>query len=164
MCLLPGTVRENLDPSHSYYDSEIWHAIKNSAAATLLVQQLGGLGGRVDRSGNNLSAGQRQLLCLARALLKNAKVVCIDEGTSSLDDESDLCMQQALRNAFKSCTLIFIAHRLRGLQAMDRILVLEDGRICEQGKPQELAANESSIFRGMLQAQDITLDDFAKVD
>lgn len=164
MFLLPGTVRENLDPSHSYYDSEIWHAIKNSAAATLLVQQLGGLGGRVDRSGNNLSAGQRQLLCLARALLKNAKVVCIDEGTSSLDDESDLCMQQALRNAFKSCTLIFIAHRLRGLQAMDRILVLEDGRICEQGKPQELAANESSIFRGMLQAQDITLDDFAKVD
>ncbi|KAL7741129.1 hypothetical protein ACLKA6_018157 [Drosophila palustris] len=113
--LFEGTVRENLDPGHRYYDSEIWHAIKNSAAATLLVQQLGGLDGRVDRCGNNLSAGQRQLLCLARALLKNAKVICIDEGTSSLDDESDLCMQQALRNAFKSCTLIFIAHRLRGL-------------------------------------------------
>ncbi|KAH8409549.1 hypothetical protein KR222_008401, partial [Zaprionus bogoriensis] len=162
--LFTGTVRENLDPSHKYYDSEIWHAIKNSAASTLLVQQLGGLDGRVDRGGNNLSAGQRQLLCLARALLKNAKVVCIDEGTSSLDDESDLCMQQALRNAFKSCTLIFIAHRLRGLQAMDRILVLDDGKICEQGRPQELAANESSLFRGMLQAQDISLEDFAKVD
>ncbi|EDW64800.1 ATP-binding cassette sub-family C member 10 [Drosophila virilis] len=162
--LFEGTVRENLDPSHKYYDSEIWHAIKNSAAATLLVQQLGGLDGRVERCGNNLSAGQRQLLCLARALLKNAKVVCIDEGTSSLDDESDLCMQQALRNAFKSCTLIFIAHRLRGLQAMDRILVLDDGRICEQGKPQQLAADANSLFHSMLQAQDISLADFAKID
>lgn len=157
-------MRENLDPSHRYYDSEIWHAIKSSAAATLLVQQLGGLDGHVDRGGNNLSAGQRQLLCLARALLKNAKVVCIDEGTSSLDDESDLCMQQALRNAFKSCTLIFIAHRLRGLQAMDRILVLDDGRICEQGKPHELAANRSSLFHSMLLAQDISLQDFVKID
>ncbi|KAH8263022.1 hypothetical protein KR044_003280, partial [Drosophila immigrans] len=162
--LFAGTVRENLDPSHAFYDSEIWHAIKNSAAATLLVQQLGGLDGHVDSGGNNLSAGQRQLLCLARALLKNAKVVCIDEGTSSLDDESDLCMQQALRNAFKSCTLIFIAHRLRGLQAMDRIIVLDDGRICEQGKPQELAGDVSSIFYSMLQAQDISVEDFAKVD
>ncbi|KAH8410367.1 hypothetical protein KR215_000850, partial [Drosophila sulfurigaster] len=162
--LFAGTVRENLDPRHSFYDSEIWHAIKNSAAATLLVQQLGGLDGHIDSGGNNLSAGQRQLLCLARALLKNAKVVCIDEGTSSLDDESDLSMQQALRNAFKSCTLIFIAHRLRGLQAMDRIIVLDDGRICEQGKPQELASNSSSIFFSMLQAQDISLEDFAKVD
>ncbi|XP_015020423.2 ATP-binding cassette sub-family C member 10 [Drosophila mojavensis] len=162
--LFEGTVRENLDPSHRYYDSEIWHAIKSSAAATLLVQQLGGLDGHVDRGGNNLSAGQRQLLCLARALLKNAKVVCIDEGTSSLDDESDLCMQQALRNAFKSCTLIFIAHRLRGLQAMDRILVLDDGRICEQGKPHELAANRSSLFHSMLLAQDISLQDFVKID
>ncbi|XP_017854480.1 multidrug resistance-associated protein 7 [Drosophila busckii] len=162
--LFEGTVRENLDPAHVFHDSEIWHAIKNSAAATLLVQQLGGLQGRVERAGNNLSAGQRQLLCLARALLKNAKVVCIDEGTSSLDDESDLCMQQALRNAFKSCTLIFIAHRLRGLQAMDRILVLDDGRICEQGKPQALAADSNSLFHGMLQAQHISLQEFAQVD
>ncbi|EDW04066.1 ATP-binding cassette sub-family C member 10 [Drosophila grimshawi] len=162
--LFNGTVRENLDPRHQYYDSEIWHAIKNSAAATLLVQQLGGLDGRVERGGHNLSVGQRQLLCLARALLKNAKVVCIDEGTSSLDDESDLCMQQALRNAFKSCTLIFIAHRLRGLQAMDRIIVLDDGRICEQGKPQELANDADSVFHGMLRAQDISVQDFASID
>ncbi|XP_017097826.2 ATP-binding cassette sub-family C member 10 [Drosophila bipectinata] len=160
--LFEGTVRENLDPRHGFYDSEIWHAIKNSAAATLLVQQLGGLDGKVESCGNNLSAGQRQLLCLARALLKNAKVVAIDEGTSNLDDESDLSMQQALRNAFKSCTLLFIAHRLRGLQAMDRIVVLEDGRICEMGKPQDLASNSSTIFHGMLLAQDINPDEFAR--
>ncbi|XP_068143958.1 ATP-binding cassette sub-family C member 10 [Drosophila tropicalis] len=162
--LFEGTVRENLDPRHGFYDSEIWHAVKNSPAATLLVQQLGGLDGQVDKCGNNLSAGQKQLLCLARALLKNAKVVCIDEGTSNLDDESDLCMQQALRSAFKSCTLLFIAHRLRGLQAMDRILVLEDGRICEEGKPMELAANTSSIFHDMLRAQNINPGDFTKAN
>jgi len=153
-------VRENLDPRHGFHDSEIWHAIKNSAAATLLVQQLGGLDGKVESCGNNLSAGQRQLLCLARALLKNAKVVAIDEGTSNLDDESDLSIQQALRNAFKSCTLLFIAHRLRGLNAMDRIIVLDDGRICEEGKPQELASNSATIFHGMLLAQDINPEDF----
>ncbi|KAH8412794.1 hypothetical protein KR009_005755, partial [Drosophila setifemur] len=160
--LFEGTVRENLDPRHGFYDSEIWHAIKNSAAATRLVQQLGGLDGKVETCGNNLSAGQRQLLCLGRALLKNAKVVAIDEGTSNLDDESDLSIQQALRNAFKSCTLLFIAHRLRGLQAMDRIIVLEDGRVREMGKPQDLALNESTIFHGMLLAQDINPEEFAR--
>ncbi|KAH8258579.1 hypothetical protein KR038_011973, partial [Drosophila bunnanda] len=162
--LFEGTVRENLDPRHAFHDSEIWHAIKNSAAATLLVQQLGGLDGKVEQCGNNLSAGQRQLLCLARALLKNAKVVAIDEGTSNLDDESDLSMQQALRNAFKSCTLLFIAHRLRGLQAMDRIIVLDDGRICEEGRPKDLASNSSTIFHGMLLAQDINPEDFASTN
>ncbi|XP_030384434.1 multidrug resistance-associated protein 7 [Scaptodrosophila lebanonensis] len=161
--LFEGTVRENLDPRRICYDSEIWHAIKNSAATTLLVQQLGGLDGHIEKCGNNLSAGQRQLLCLGRALLKNAKVLCIDEGTSNLDDESDLSMQQALRSAFKSCTLLFIAHRLRGLQNMDRIIVLDNGVICEQGKPQELAENTASIFHGMLKAQGISLEEFSKV-
>ncbi|XP_039502253.1 ATP-binding cassette sub-family C member 10 [Drosophila santomea] len=160
--LFEGTVRENLDPRHGFYDSEIWHAIKNSAAATLLVQQLGGLDGKVETCGNNLSAGQRQLLCLARALLKNAKVVAIDEGTSNLDDESDLSIQQALRNAFKGCTLLFIAHRLRGLHAMDRIIVLDDGRICEEGNPQSLASDSSTIFYSMLLAQDINPEDFIR--
>ncbi|XP_017480560.1 PREDICTED: multidrug resistance-associated protein 7 [Rhagoletis zephyria] len=158
--LFEGTVRENLDPRCSHYDSEIWHALASCHAATQLVQSLGGLDGRIEKGGINLSAGQRQLMCLARGLLKNAKVVCIDEGTSNLDDESAIAMQQALRNSFKSSTVLFIAHRLRGLQLMDRIIVIEHGEIKEEGTPQDLAQNTQSLFHGMLQAQQINVEEF----
>lgn len=150
--LFEGTVRENLDPRSRFIDSEIWNAITN-CLATPLVQSLGGLQGRLDKGGTNLSAGQKQLLCLTRALLKNAKVVCIDEGTSNLDSDSEAAIQIALRNSFKSSTIIFIAHRLAGLQNMDRIIVLDHGEIVEQGIPRELAENPESLFHGMLQAQ-----------
>ncbi|XP_053957905.1 ATP-binding cassette sub-family C member 10 [Anastrepha ludens] len=158
--LFEGTVRENLDPRHNHYDSEIWHALASCHAATQLVQSLGGLDGRIEKGGTNLSAGQRQLMCLARGLLKNAKVVCIDEGTSNLDDESAIAIQQALRNAFKSSTVLFIAHRLRGLQLMDRIIVIEHGEIKEEGTPPELARDTRSLFHGMLQAQQISVEEF----
>uniref|UniRef100_W8AAQ1 ABC-type xenobiotic transporter n=1 Tax=Ceratitis capitata TaxID=7213 RepID=W8AAQ1_CERCA len=158
--LFEGTVRANLDPRRSHYDSEIWHALATCHAATQLVQSLGGLDGRIEKGGINLSAGQRQLMCLARGLLKNAKVVCIDEGTSNLDDESAIAMQQALRNSFKSSTVLFIAHRLRGLQLMDRILVIENGEIKEEGTPRDLAQNPESLFYGMLQAQRISIEEF----
>ncbi|XP_055853767.1 ATP-binding cassette sub-family C member 10 [Episyrphus balteatus] len=150
--LFEGTVRENLDPRSRFIDSEIWNAITN-CLATPLVQSLGGLQGKLEKGGTNLSAGQKQLLCLTRALLKNAKVVCIDEGTSNLDSDSEAAIQIALRNSFKSSTIIFIAHRLSGLQNMDRIIVLDHGEIVEQGIPNELAQNTESLFHGMLQAQ-----------
>ncbi|XP_067624566.1 ATP-binding cassette sub-family C member 10 [Eurosta solidaginis] len=158
--LFEGTVRENLDPRRTHYDSEIWHALASCHAATQLVQSLGGLDGRIEKGGINLSAGQRQLMCLARGLLKNAKVVCIDEGTSNLDDESAIAMQQALRNSFKSSTVLFIAHRLRGLQLMDRILVIEQGEIKEEGTPSDLAHNSQSLFHSMLLAQGISIEEF----
>ncbi|KAM7354188.1 ATP-binding cassette sub-family C member 10 [Cochliomyia hominivorax] len=162
--LFEGTIRENLDPRSRYYDSEIWHAITNCSAATYLVQSLGGLDGKLDRGGINLSAGQKQLLCLARALLKNSKVICIDEGTSNLDNDSEFAMHQALRSSFKSSTVIFIAHRLNGLHNMDRIIVLDQGEIKEQGTPQELALNTNSIFYSMLQAQHINIEEFTKTE
>ncbi|XP_046809062.1 ATP-binding cassette sub-family C member 10 [Lucilia cuprina] len=160
--LFEGTVRENLDPRSSYYDSEIWHAITNCSAATYLVQSLGGLDGKLDRGGINLSAGQKQLLCLARALLKNSKVICIDEGTSNLDNDTEFAMNQALRSSFKSSTVIVIAHRLNGLHNMDRIIVMDQAEIKEQGSPQELASNTNSLFYSMLQAQHISIEEFTK--
>lgn len=158
--LFEGTVRENLDPRSAHADSEIWHAITTCSAATYLVQSLGGLDGKLDRGGINLSAGQKQLLCLARALLKNAKVICIDEGTSNLDEDSEFAMHQAIRSSFKSSTVIFVAHRLQGLNTMDRIVVLEAGDIKEQGSPRELAEDTSTLFYSMLQAQHIDKDEF----
>lgn len=150
--LFEGTVRENLDPRRKYMDSEVWNAI-TMCLATPLVQSLGGLDGLLERGGSNLSSGQRQILCLTRAILRNPRIVCIDEGTSNLDPESEAAIQIALKNAFKSSTVLYIAHRLKGLETMDRIFVMDNGSIVEQGTPNELIENEESIFSGMLRVQ-----------
>ncbi|EDS42543.1 multidrug resistance-associated protein [Culex quinquefasciatus] len=153
--LFNGTIRENLDPRGLHLDSEIWEAI-TCCLASPLVQALGGLNAKLDPSGSNLSAGQRQLLCLTRALLKKSKIVLIDEGTANLDCESESAIQMVLKNAFRGRTVILIAHRLNGLQNTDRIVVMRDGVISEQGTPRELAANEESAFHSMLLEQQNT--------
>lgn len=150
--LFSGTIRENMDPRKLHLDSNIWDAM-NRCLVTPLVQNLGGLGAQLDSRGSNISAGQKQLLCLARALLSNSKVVIIDEGTSSLDSDSENAIQIVLRNAFKSSTVLLIAHRLNGLQQTDRILVIENGTILEEGKPQQLADDPDSRFSLMLNEQ-----------
>lgn len=158
--LFEGTVRQNLDPKANHYDNEIWHAITNSSAATCLVQSLGGLDGRIERGGSNLSAGQKQLLCLVRALLKNSKVITIDEGTSNLDSSTEQTMHQVLHTSFKSSMVIFIAHSLRYLNYMDRVMVLDQGAICEIGPPRILARDNNSYFHSMLLAQNINIEEF----
>uniref|UniRef100_A0A1A9WKS6 ABC-type xenobiotic transporter n=1 Tax=Glossina brevipalpis TaxID=37001 RepID=A0A1A9WKS6_9MUSC len=160
--LFEGTVRENLDPRLMYHDTEILHAITNCTAITYLVQNLGGLDGRLEKGGNNLSAGQKQLICLARALLRNFKVICIDEGTSNLDSDSEFAINQALRNCFKHSTVILIAHRLSGLNSVERIIVMDQGEIKELGTPEELARNTTTIFHSMLLAQHINIEEFCK--
>lgn len=150
--LFSATIRENLDPRNLHLDSAIWDAINRCLAAPL-VQSLGGLSGYLDTRGTNVSAGQRQLLCLARALLRKSKIVIIDEGTSNLDADSENAIQLILRNAFKSSTVLLIAHRLHGLQQTDRIIVIDNGQIVEEGRPQELAQDSSSKFCAMLEEQ-----------
>jgi ATP-binding cassette, subfamily C (CFTR/MRP), member 10 len=150
--LFTGSIRDNLDPRGLHLDSEIWKAL-NSCLASVVVQSLGGLNANLTSAGENLSSGQKQLFCLARALLKNSKIVLIDEGTANLDSESDKAIQIVLKNAFRSSTVIFIAHRLTGLQNTDRIVVMRDGEIVEQGEPGQMAANRESYFYQMLQEQ-----------
>jgi len=150
--LFSGTVRDNLDPQSLHLDSEIWNAITHCLTSPL-VQSLGGLGGRIDAGGANLSSGQKQLLCLTRALLKSAKIVLIDEGTSNLDNESELAIQIALKSSFKTSTVLVIAHRLNGLQNTDRILVIKDGELIEAGEFWELAKDARTYFFKMLEEQ-----------
>ncbi|XP_055637767.1 ATP-binding cassette sub-family C member 10 [Toxorhynchites rutilus septentrionalis] len=158
--LFNGTIRQNLDPRSLHMDSEIWEAI-TCCLASPLVQALGGLEAMLDPNGSNLSAGQKQLLCLTRAVLKKSKIVLIDEGTANLDFESESAIQLVLKNAFRGRTVILIAHRLNGLQDTDRILVMREGEIVEQGKPRDLAQNVESLFYSMLQEQQNTA--FAKL-
>lgn len=150
--LFAGTIRENMDPRNLHVDSDIWSAINRCLAAPL-VQTLGGLNAYLDTRGSNISAGQKQLLCLARALLRKSKVVVIDEGTSNLDIESENAIQVVLRNSFKSSTVLLIAHRLHGLQQTDRIMVIERGHIVEEGGPRDLANDHHSKFYAMLEEQ-----------
>ncbi|GAB0098378.1 multidrug resistance-associated protein 7 [Sergentomyia squamirostris] len=150
--LFGGTVRENLDPWRQHFDSEIWSAITMCLAGHI-VHSLGGLGGFIAPGGSNISAGERQLLCLARARLKNAKVVCIDEGTAHLNASTESAIRTVLRVAFRGSTVIFIAHKLTGLQDADHIYVMDNGEIVESGPPDTLMGDSTSLFYSMLQEQ-----------
>lgn len=150
--IFAGTIRENLDPKSAYVDSEIWHAVTN-CLATPLVQAMGGLNGFIEASGANLSAGQKQLLCLSRTLLKRSKIVFIDEGMANLDADSETTIQFVLKNAFKTSTLLFITHRLQNCQGVDKIVVVDNGQILEEGFPSDLLNDNESVFCRMMQEQ-----------
>ncbi|XP_042231259.1 ATP-binding cassette sub-family C member 10-like [Homarus americanus] len=150
--LFSGTIRENLDPCSDSLDTQIWQAVQ-SCHLTTLVQHLGGLEARIEEAGRAMSAGERQLFCLARALLCRTKIVCIDEGTSQLDNETDEQIQQTIRSAFRNKTVIIIAHRVHTVRDCDRILVMSEGEVVECGRPTELLSNRNSIFYSVLQSQ-----------
>eukprot|EP00924_Labyrinthula_sp_SR-Ha-C_P009620 augustus_masked-scaffold_22-processed-gene-1.38-mRNA-1 protein AED:0.01 eAED:0.01 QI:0/-1/0/1/-1/1/1/0/1128 len=166
--MFSGTVRTNLDPFNDYSDDAIWASLeqvnlaqdkklKLTATATGKMESNGneeaGLEYKVTEAGANLSKGQRQLFCFARALLKNTKIICVDEGTSSVDEATDSLIQETLRRVFASNTLVVIAHRLNTVKDMDKIFVLDNGRLLESGSPDELIAKPNGAFAEMWQAQ-----------
>ncbi|KAK4235854.1 P-loop containing nucleoside triphosphate hydrolase protein [Achaetomium macrosporum] len=117
----------------------------------------------VSEEGLNLSLGQRQLLALARALLRSTRVVLVDEGTSSVDPATDGRIQDTLARGLRGKTLIAIAHRLRTVLLYDRVCVMERGRIVELGNPRELWERKEGVFRGMCDASGISEEDFTIV-
>ncbi|XP_077561247.1 ATP-binding cassette sub-family C member 2-like [Haemaphysalis longicornis] len=148
-CLVRGTLRMNLDPTNSHSDREIWQALERAHLAKMVANDARGLLLETSDGGCNLSVGQRQLVCLARALLRAPRVLLLDEATSQMDGDTDQLIQLALREAFGHCTLFTIAHRLHTVLDYDRILVLEDGRVREFDSVARLLANPSSAFYSM---------------
>ena len=142
--LFNGTIRDNLDPTRRYTDGEIWAALQRCHMAGA-VNRWGGLSADV-LSGNLLSNGKKQLICLARALLLNAKIICIDEATASVDLEMDRLIQQTIRAAFRMSTVLTIAHRIVTIMDSDRIMVLSSGQIVEWDTPNKLLENPASHF------------------
>ncbi|CAE6405604.1 unnamed protein product [Rhizoctonia solani] len=144
--LFEGTIRENVDPTDEYDDGKIWVALEH-AHLKEYVLSLGGLDAIVKEGGSSMSSGQRQLVCFARALLRNTKILILDEATSAVDLETDKAIQEIIRGPmFKGVTTLTIAHRLHTVIESDRILVLENGSIAELDSPQVLLQSESSLF------------------
>ncbi|XP_075219902.1 sulfonylurea receptor isoform X2 [Lycorma delicatula] len=154
--MFSGTIRENLDVRNEYTDTELWKCLELAHMKDIVVNELGGLDGKVKEGGVNLSAGQRQLFCLARAVLHNAVCLVMDEATSSLDVESEKKLFQAARTAFNGRTIITIAHRLDNLLQCDRIIVLESGTIVEDGSPNHLLSKSMGIFSNMMKNSKIS--------
>ncbi|KAJ2804542.1 hypothetical protein H4R20_002461 [Coemansia guatemalensis] len=149
--LFAGTVRENLDPFNSYSDQDIWRALEQAHLAEYIRGKDERLEFMVAQSGENFSVGQRQLICLARALLKHAKVLVLDEATAAIDNETDEIIQQTIRSEFKDCTVLTIAHRLDTVIDSDMVLVIDGGRLAEYDTPQNLLANKGSIFTKLVE-------------
>ncbi|CDW55835.1 multidrug resistance associated protein 7 [Trichuris trichiura] len=147
--LFSGTIRENLDMKGEYTKEQLLQTIESSELGDL-IEQLGGLDHHVEEGGTNLSAGQRQLICLVRAIMTKKKIVCIDEATSHVDLDTDARMQRLLRKTFADATVLTIAHRVNTVLSCDRTFVVEGGRIVECGTPEDLIHNPESKFRSLI--------------
>ncbi|KAL0104456.1 hypothetical protein PUN28_017289 [Cardiocondyla obscurior] len=147
--LFSGTLRMNLDPFDCYSDEEIWRALEHAHLKSFIENLPSGLLHEVSEGGENLSVGQRQLICLARALLRKTKVLILDEATAAVDLETDDLIQTTIRQEFKDCTVLTIAHRLNTILDSDRVIVLDKGLIVEYDSPEILLRNPSSSFYSM---------------
>uniref|UniRef100_A0A663NAE5 ATP-binding cassette sub-family C member 10 n=1 Tax=Athene cunicularia TaxID=194338 RepID=A0A663NAE5_ATHCN len=147
--LFSGSIRENLDPQGKRTDAELLEVLEQCHLRDA-VTQMGGLDSELGERGKSLSLGQRQLVCLARALLTQAKVLCIDEATASVDQKTDQLLQQTIRQRFADKTVLTIAHRLNTILDSDRVLVMQAGRVAELDSPTCLSQKDGSLFQRLL--------------
>jgi ABC-type multidrug transport system fused ATPase/permease subunit len=144
--LFKGTVRSNLDPFGEQEDEKLQRALREIGMAGRVQ-----LSSAVTENGECFSVGERQLLCLARAMVRDTRIILLDEATANVDAGSDQIMQQVIRKHFATCTTITIAHRLDTIMDSDRILLLDRGTVAEFASPEELLRNPASLFYSMVQ-------------
>ncbi|XP_032352664.1 multidrug resistance-associated protein 4 isoform X2 [Camelus ferus] len=149
--LFTGTMRKNLDPFNEHTDEELWNALKEVQLKEAIEDLPGKMDTELAESGSNFSVGQRQLVCLARAILRKNRILIIDEATANVDPRTDELIQKTIREKFAQCTVLTIAHRLNTIIDSDRIMVLDSGRLKEYDEPYILLQNRDGLFYKMVQ-------------
>ncbi|XP_045532540.1 multidrug resistance-associated protein 1 isoform X2 [Pieris brassicae] len=147
--LFSGTLRLNLDPFETFTDDQIWRSLEHAHLKAFVQGLPSGLLHEVSEGGGNLSVGQRQLVCLARALLRKTPLLVLDEATAAVDLETDDLIQKTIRTEFASCTVLTIAHRLNTIMDSTRVMVLDKGQLVEYAPPEQLLQDKNSIFYSM---------------
>ncbi|XP_049867758.1 multidrug resistance-associated protein 1 isoform X3 [Pectinophora gossypiella] len=147
--LFSGTLRTNLDPFGVYTDDDIWRSLEHAHLKAFVKGLQAGLRHEVAEGGENLSVGQRQLVCLARALLRKTPLLVLDEATAAVDLETDELIQKTIRSEFASCTVLTIAHRLNTIMDSTKVMVLDKGQLVEYAPPEQLLQDKNSIFYSM---------------
>jgi ABC-type multidrug transport system fused ATPase/permease subunit len=151
--LFSGRLRDSLDPFNSYTDEQVRQALLQVGLNDLLALPAAGLDAPVSEGGLNFSNGQRQLICLARALLRQSRIVVLDEATASIDVKTDHAIQRVIRREFSGSTVLVIAHRVGTVLDSDLIIGLKDGALVEVGSPTELLERDSLLARFVEQAR-----------
>ncbi|KAF5273654.1 hypothetical protein FQR65_LT04654 [Abscondita terminalis] len=155
--LFTGTIRSNLDPFNEYADEVLWKALEEIRLKYVIDKLGSGLNSEITQNGANLSVGERQLICLARAIIRNNKILILDEATANVDLQTDDLIQKTIRNKFKNCTVLTVAHRLKTIMDSDKVLVMEAGEILEYEHPYILLQNNNGAFYSMVQETDKTM-------
>ena len=144
--LMDGTLRYNIDPIKAYSDQEIIQVMKKIGFDYIIKQNRDGLDQNISENGSNLSIGEKQLICITRAILRKSKIIVLDEATASIDYKTEEIIQKALNEILSDSTMISIAHRIKTVMNSDKILVLENGEIIEFDTPENLLNNKKSLF------------------
>lgn len=148
--LFSGSLRKNLDPFDEHSDNELWSALEEVELKHVISESPSGLNTKVTEGGSNFSVGQRQLLCLARAIIRRNKVLVLDEATANVDPQTDALIQNTIRRKFASCTVLTVAHRLHTIIDSDKVIVMDAGILKEYDHPYVLLQKQG-IFYGMVQ-------------
>ncbi|KAI4581545.1 hypothetical protein MJG53_009988 [Ovis ammon polii x Ovis aries] len=146
-----GTMRENLDPFNKHTDEELWNVLEEVQLKEVIEELPDKMDTELVEFGSNLSVGQKQLVCLARAILRKNQILIIDEATAHVDPSTDELIQKKIREKFAQCTVLTIAHRLSTIIDSDRIMVFDSGRLEEYDEPYVLLQNRDSLFYKMVQ-------------
>ncbi|CAG9840910.1 unnamed protein product [Diabrotica balteata] len=148
--LFSGTLRNNLDPFDEYKDEVLWNALEQVELKSAVDDLPAGLDSKMAEGGSNFSVGQRQLVCLARAVIRNNRILVLDEATANVDPYTDGLIQKTIRKNFNNCTVLTIAHRIHTIMDSDKVLVMDAGRVVEFDHPYNLLQNKNGVFYSLV--------------